>query len=325
MALNPRLRARLEREREQERRLTREQKEGLAVLLPEGRVRMDEPTSHHSVIRAGGPVEALVVVEDMAELKIVLEWCETHAVEHRFWGEGAFTLVRDGGLAGIIIKLGDGFREIRSERSVEGEAFISAGAAARPRELVSFCEREGCAGAERLTAAQGTLAGLICTASLPGDLSLEGLVEEITIVTREMKELTLRGSSLRFEEGRLRIPRTAAVTRMLLKFKKADAGEVTRVVEEGMEVARDPDDQPHYSVVFKSDCKTPAADLIYDAGLSGVRVGGARVSTERTSSIVNEGEARARDIAVLLSLVKDRVKQGTGVVLTSAVEVVGEL
>jgi UDP-N-acetylmuramate dehydrogenase len=324
MALNPRLRARLERESEQERRLTREQKDEMAALLPEGAVLFDEPTALHSVVRAGGPVEAFVTARDVDDLKRVLEWADTHSVEYRFWGVGAFTLVRDGGLSGIIIKLGNSFREIAVEGTGGDDVFVSVGAAAKTRELLNFARAEGLAGAERLTGAQGTVAGLLCAASIPRDFVLEGMIEELTMVTRDMRELTLRGSGLRFEDGRLRIPRTAAVTKLLLKFRKSTTEEVSRALEEGFKSAQPSDEQPHYSFAFESPCKTKAADLIDDAGLLGVRVGGARISTVKGDSIVNESEAKARDVAILISLVRDHVKQDMGVVLTATIDVVGE-
>ena len=324
MALNPRLRARLERESDQDRRLTREQKDELAALLPEGAVLLDESTALHGVVRSGGPAEAFVTAGDLDELRRVLEWADTHSVEYRFWGEGAFTLVRDGGLSGIIIKLGDSFREIAVERASDDDVFLSVGAAAKPREILNFAEAEGLAGAERLAGAQGTVAGLLCAVSIPRDFILEGMVEELTMVTRDMRELTIRGSGLRFEEGRLKIPRTAAVTKLILKLKKSTKEEVSRAIEEGLKSAASSDEQPHYSFAFESPCKTRAADLIDDAGLLGVRVGGARISTIKGDSIVNENEAKARDVAILISLVRDRVKQDTGVVLTSTIDVVGE-
>jgi UDP-N-acetylmuramate dehydrogenase len=324
MALNPRLRARLEREKEQERRLTRLQKDELTTLLPEGRVHLDEPTALRSAVRAGGPAEAFVIAEDLEELKMILEWAGTHSVEYRFWGEGAFTLVRDGGLPGIIIKLGDAFREIAVERTDGDDVFVSVGAAVRPRELVNFVEAEGLGGAERFARAPGTMAGLLCTIVPPRDFVLEGAVEELTMVTREMRELSLRGSGIRFEEGRLKIPRTAAVTRMLLKLKRSTKEDVSRAIEEQLKSAVTPDEQPHFAFAFESPCKTRASELIDDAGLLGVRVGGARVSSVKGDCIVNESDSRARDLAVLMGLVKDRVRQDTGVAIASTIEVVGE-
>ena len=324
MALNPRLRARLERQGEQERRLTIDQKDELARLLPDGQVLPDEVGANHSVVKAGGPVEAFVVVNDIDELKRVLEWAEIHSADYRFWGEGAFTLVRDRGLAGIIVKLGDGFREIAVNSSAGDGLEVSVGSAARFTELASFCEAEGISGAERLACAQGTLAGLLCAQAVPEGFSLQEIVEEVTILTRDMRELTIRGSSLRFEEGRLKIPRTAAVTKVLLKLEKRDGGETAAETDDAVGEGSDSNEQFRFACAFRSTTKITADELIYDVGLSGVRVGGARISSKNVCTIINEGEAKARDIAVLISLVRDRVKQETGIALLTTIDIVGE-
>jgi len=316
MALNPRLRARLERQREQERRLTIDQKDELARLLPEGQVINDEPMANHSVIRAGGPVEAFVVANDLDELKRVFGWAESHSAEYRFWGEGALTLVRDRGLSGIIIKLGDEFRGLSIESTADAGTAVSAGASVKCTEFASLLRENGLACPEGLVSAQGTLAGLLCAQTVPEGLSIGDFVEEVTILTRDMRELTVRGSSLRFEEGRLKIPRTAAVLRILFRLEKSDGR--TESTETNYEKA------PHFACAFRSTTKTGADELIYDLGLAGVRVGGARVSTDDVCTIINEAEATAKDIAVLINLVRDRVKQDTGIPLLSTIDIVGE-
>lgn len=323
MALNPRLRAKLEREREGERRLTREQKEGLAGLLPEGQVLFDEPTALHSVARVGGPVEAFVSINTPDELRAVMGWAQENAVDYRFWGCGAFTLVRDGGLSGLMIELGEGFRCASVERFEGDAAFVSVGAAAKTSELAAFCESNGLAGAAGLASAQGTLASLLCANPLPADLSLEGIVEEVTLLTREMRELSLRGKALRFEGGRLKIPSTAAVTKLLLRFVRS-AEDAVQETEAAMGEAERGEDRPHYARAFVSETKTAARDLIYDTGLSGVRVGGARLSSSFADAIVNEGDAKAREMAVLIGLVKDRVREDTGITIASTIEIIGE-
>jgi UDP-N-acetylmuramate dehydrogenase len=322
MSLNPRLRAKLERQSELERRLTREQKDELAKALPKGQVLFDELSSHHSIARAGGAFEAFAVVRDIKQLKRVLEWCEAHTADYRYWGEGAFTLVRDGGLPGLVIKLGDGFQGIAIERTNDDDVFVAVGAAVGPREIVSFCETEGLSGFETFASAQGTIGGLLCASSMPDGWLLEGLVEELTMVTRDRKELSLKTQALRFEEGRLKIPRTAGIIKVLLKLKRSTTADVARGVEKYLRASDG--DVPRFAFAFSSPVKAHAAVLIEEAGLKGVRVGGARISQQNACSIVNEGEVKARDIAVLLNLVKDRVKQSSLVALDATIEVIGE-
>ncbi|MFH1829215.1 MAG: FAD-binding protein [Pseudomonadota bacterium] len=328
MALNPRLRAKLERQREQEKNISREQLEELVRLFSQGSVFVNESTANHSAARVGGAVEAFVTTNDMDELKRAIAWANELSIEYRFWGTGSFTLVRDGGLSGILIKLGDGFKDIAVERSFESEVFVSAGAGTKVYEFTSFCKAQGISGAEQLCGAQGTLGGLLCAQASPDGKTLEGMVEEITIITREGRELTLRGSGLRFEEGRLKIPRTSCVTKALFKLSRACDSVIARspstLLRAGSCDEAIPYDTPCFALAFKSPCKTSAQILIDEAGLTSVRVGNARVSAENACTIQNEGDATAKDIIVLISLIKDRVKQASGILLVSTIDIVGK-
>ena len=316
MALNPRLRAKLERKAEQDRRMSREQREELAKLLPDGAVRFDEPSSAHSVAAVGGPAEAFVRARDLGQLKAVMAWAVEQGFEYRFWGRGSATLVREGGLPGLLIKLGEGFAGASVERSSGEESFVSVGAAGLAADLARWCAGQNLAGAPGFMRFAGTVGGALCSQKGEGESDFVDSIEELTILNKEGRELTLRRSALRFEEGRLRIPRTAVVMKVLIRL--------TPSVEAWAQVGEREDAGPRLTRVFGSPCKTSATIMIDEAGLTGVRVGGARVASDDANAIVNEGNATARDIVVLMSLVRDRVRQSTGVALTTLTEVVGE-
>ncbi len=299
--------------------MTREQRDSLIGLLPPGAVLFDEPMARHSSLGAGGSAEAYVRVEDTAELIRLLGWALENVVDYRFFGFGSATLVRDGGVSGLMVKLGSGFKAADLERQQGDDVFVSAGAAFRSKDLANLCAARGLAGAEPFGEFDGTVAGALFAKGGETTPAFAPAIEEVTIVTKEGRELTLRGQALRFEEGALKIPRTSAVVKILFKLKAAaDA----RSHDETS--ADDPGSQMRLARIFASPCKTKASVLIEEAGLCGVRVGGARVSNRDANSIVNEGQATARDVAVLMSLVRDRVKDETGITLTPLIDVIGE-
>jgi len=76
--------------------------------------------------------------------------------------------------------------------------------------------------------------------------------------------------------------------------------------------------------VFKNPPKRFAAQMIEELGLKGVRVGGARLSEKHSNWIVNEGSATSRDVLALIGLIRDKVKEATGIRLETEVKVVGE-
>ena len=74
----------------------------------------------------------------------------------------------------------------------------------------------------------------------------------------------------------------------------------------------------------KKTTKVYAAQLIEEAGLKNIRVGGARVSPKHANFIINEKDATAKDVLVLIGLMKDKVKEKTGILLELEVKVIGE-
>jgi len=322
MSLNPRLAAKLERQAERQRRMTMDERRSLAGLLPEGSVLFDEPMSRHSRSGAGGSAEVFAEVSSVEQLKRFLDWAAERTVDYRYWGRGSSVLIRDGGISGVLIKLGSEFDFARVESVSGGEAFIAAGGAVETSALARMLVEQGVEGAGLFCGFKGTLGGALCSRKDEKEAQISDVVEEVTVVTRDGKELTLRRHALRFENGRLKIPRTAAVVRALLKLNRiATDAEAGTEAGEGLPL---PADGRRLSRVFSSAGRTAAGVLIDEAGLTGVRVGGARIAPDDANSIVNEGGAAARDVVVLISLVRDQVKQASGVSLDPMVEIVGE-
>jgi UDP-N-acetylmuramate dehydrogenase len=74
----------------------------------------------------------------------------------------------------------------------------------------------------------------------------------------------------------------------------------------------------------KKEITVTAGQLIEEAGLKNVRVGGARISQKHANFIINEGNATASDVMALINMIKDKVKQTSGVQLEAEVKIVGE-
>ena len=320
------MRARFEREEEEAQQMTREQREELQALLPEGRIVFDEPMSRHSTMGVGGPAEAYVMVADEGELTRIIEWADEQGIEYCFWGAGSNVLVRDKGLRGLVIGLGDGFDYIEMDREDVDRVYVSVGAAVSTTHLVRWCVGRGLSGVEPLAGIPGTVGGNILTNAGTAQGNISDAVEELTIVNRERRVLTIRKAALRFEYRQLKLPRTAAVIRCLLRLGRDDPKAVAGRVQEIQKGRWESQPQGVRSLgcVFRNPGKTSAGMLIEDAGLKDVRIGGARVSSVHANFIVNEGGATSKDVIVLMSLIRDRVKQQSGISLEPEIKIVGK-
>lgn len=289
-------------------------------------VKFDESLSRYTTIGIGGPAESFVVVDSVDELKTVLDFTSEQMIDFRILGGGSNTLVKDGGLRGLLIKLGDGFDTIVVERAIDDDVYVSVGSATSTRRLVKWAADEGLSGLEILAGVWGSVGGNLISNAGTGEGSIGSVVEELTLVSREKRELTMKKQALKFEYRSLKIPRTATIVRTLLKLTRSTPSYVHSKVATLIEKRRatQPMGVKSLGCIFKNPPKTSAGILIEDAGLKGVRVGGARVSSVHANFIVNEGNSTARDVIVLMNLVRERVKESSGIVLETEIEIIGE-
>ncbi len=324
--MDPRLRARFEREKEEKMGMMREQRDNLKGLLPEGRVLFDEPMSNHSTMGVGGRAEAYLVVDNEEELKSVMAFADENGVDYHFWGAGSNVLVRDGGLHGLVIRLGEGFEGIETDRDTPEGVYVYVGSAVSTPRFVNWCSENGLSGVEWLAGMPSTVGGNVLMNAGMGDNSISDVVEEVTLINRDRKTLSIRKKVLRFEYRKLKVPRTAVVSRALLKLKRVERSEVVTKTQAFFEKRKGSQPQGAKSLgcIFKNPGKGSAGMLIDEAGLKGVRVGGARISNVHANFILNENGATAKDVLVLMSLIRDRVKQYAGVILENEIIIIGD-
>ncbi len=308
---------------EEDTRLTRDEKEELLKLLPEGQVTLSAEFWSKTSIFAGGIADVMAVVNGIDELKKVLSFVSSRGREFVLLGCGSKTLVRDGGFGGVVIALGEGFSEISFEES--GECLnVTVGSKTLMRDLVAACSEKGTSDANWLLRFGGTVGGCAARDVSIGKNSMSELVQEATVIMKDGREMTIRGRGLKGEDGRLKIPSTVALTKMVIQLKKDAAVESAVNSTDWSAKTGDSECVGLIRNVFADCGKVTAAELIEECGLPGVRVGGARISRGEANCILNEGGAKARDVLVLVEMVRDRIKQAQGFQLELAVSVVGQ-
>ena len=313
-ALSPRQRARFELEAEEQQRFTDEAKDALSSVSFGERAKPDEIMAHHTSFRIGGAAEALVAAQDVQDVRDVINFAAEKNVPVTFLGNGTSTLVRDGGVHGIVLKFGEMFGGIDVQREEGDAAFISVGASVTIGEFVRWAAAQKFTGFEAKADARGTVAGeFMVEPSL-----FASCIEELTIVDKAGHEMTLTRKAITDGE-RIRFGRSAAITQMVFKLTKRNDEAVSEEHDESPV-----NERARLTGVFKDIGKQSAASIISDAGLSGIRVGRVRIDDQDANCFINEGNAKARDALVLIGLIKERVKQSQGVQLETAVRIVGE-
>ncbi len=272
----------------------------------DGRVTAHAPLAPYTWFRVGGPAETLYAPTDTAAL----------AQAMRAWngpvtpiGIGSNLLVRDGGIDGLVVRLGRGF----SGLSVEGTR-IRAGAAIPDAKLSQAAADAGLAGLEFLRGIPGTVGGAVrMNAGCHGTETRDRLVEA-TVVFRDGTTRTLSNADLGFAYRHSDLPDDAIVTEAVFEGTPDDPTAITTRMAELM-TARETA-QPVREKTGGSTFRNPQDDsawkLIDAAGCRGLRVGGAQVSEKHCNFLINHGEATAADLETLGETVRDRVRATSG-------------
>ena len=292
------------------------------AIAPEfgNRVKRNEPMSRHTSWHVGGPAEVFFTPRDRADLAAFLKTLGDEVPIH--WvGLGSNVLVRDGGLAGVVISTHGSLDRLDriSETTVYGEAGVACARVAK------LCVKWGLGPAEFFAGIPGTLGGaLAMNAGAFGGETWRHVTEVETIdrhgriYTRTVSEFSVR---YRHVEAPVKGEWFIAA-RLTFEHKPGvNEAEVRSLLERRK--ASQPIGEWSCGSVFTNPPGDHAARLVEASGLKGFRIGDASVSQKHANFIINHGNARAADLEQLIEHVQDTVERLHGVRLTPEVRVMG--
>ena len=286
----------------------------LVASLPElrGRLKAEAPLKDFTWFRAGGPAEVLYSPADEADLVYFLR--ETPSgIPVTIIGLGSNLLVRDGGIEGVVIRLGRGFGEIR----IEDDHRLRAGTAVPDVKVARAAADAGIAGLSFYRGIPGCVGGALrMNGGAHGRETKEVLVEA-RAVDRQGGIHVLPVAELHYDYRHCGAPEDFIFTEALFQ---GEPGEPEAILAEmdGIAAYRE-QAQPIKSRTGGSTFKNPpgkkAWQLIDAAGCRGLMVGDAKVSEMHCNFLINEGNATGADIETLGETVRARVKETSGIEL----------
>ncbi len=285
-----------------------------------GRLTAHAPLAPLVWFKAGGDADWLFEPKDPADLSAFLKALDP-AIPVMALGLGSNLIVRDGGVPGVVVRLGKAFAGIDQLDATT----LRCGGGASGIAVSSAARDAGIAGLEFLRGIPGTVGGFVRMNGGAYGREVADILLSCELVLRSGDVKSLAAGELGFSYRHSSLPEDAIVVSATLRGVPGDPAAIQ--AEMDSIAARREESQPLRTRTGGSTFKNPpgrkAWALVDEAGCRGLALGGAQVSEKHTNFLINTGEATAADIEALGEEVRARVKAATGVELEWEIRRVG--
>ena len=275
----------------------------LREAFPALPLKENEPMAAHCSFRIGGPAEVFAEPEDEKTLCALWRWLRERGVPVTVIGNGTNLLAHDEGVRGVVLRLGEGFSEIRRE---ENSLYACAGATLA--HLAAVARDAGLAGLEFAHGIPGSLGGAVWMNAGAYGGEMKDVVTSVCYLNKngEIGETWEPGFAYRHSRF---MDRDEVIVGANLRLTPGDPAAIHERMMElwAKRNASQPLDRPSAGSVFKRPATGYAAAYIEQAGLKGYAIGGAQVSEKHAGFIINTGDAAFGDVTALMAHIQETV------------------
>ncbi|MCX7310914.1 MAG: UDP-N-acetylmuramate dehydrogenase [Hyphomicrobiales bacterium] len=284
-----------------------------------GRLLPNQSLAELTWFRVGGPAQVLFMPEDEADLAYVLGLLPAD-IAVTVIGLGSNLIVRDGGIPGVVVRLGRGFSEI----SVDGVRVV-AGAAVPDVRVARAAQEAGVAGLAFMRGIPGAVGGALRMNGGAYQGETKDILVEARAVDRKGRIHTLSNADMYYTYRHCGAPEDYIFTQAVFVGTPGDPAAIAAAMDKITESreATQPIKSRTGGSTFKNPPDRKAWQLVDAAGCRGLIVGGAQVSELHCNFLINLGNATASDIETLGETVRTRVKENSGVELEWEIKRVG--
>ncbi len=294
----------------------------LEDIISKDKIRYNEPMKNHTTMKVGGPADILVIPETVEEIINVVKYAKENNIKLKVLGFGSNVVVEDEGIEGIVIKITNKLESIKIE-----DEYVTVSLGASMPKTAMLAKKHSLTGFEFACGIPGTIGGGIrMNAGAYGSEISDVLVSaKFLDENLEVKELSKEQLEFGYRKSLFGNNKKLIVLEGTFKLAKGDLNDITRKMKENQTArsTKQPLEYPNAGSIFKRPVGHFAGKLIQDAGMQGVSVGGAMVSTKHAGFIINTGDATSKDIHDLIKLIQKNIKEKFDVEIKTEVEFIG--
>lgn len=287
-----------------------------------GTVLPNEPMSLHTSFRTGGPAEVFIKAESTENIISAIDIAKKYNKQYIITGNGSNILVKDGGIDGIVINIGNEMSKIKCDGTK-----IYAQAGAMLSALATAAADEELTGLEFASGIPGTVGGAVFMNAGAYDGEIKDVIEYADVIDSEGNTHRLIKDELELSYRHSVIAeKNMIVVGAMFNLNKGIKKNITDKMADFAKRRRDkqPLNYPSAGSTFKRPEGYFAGKLIEDSGLKGKTVGGAQVSEKHAGFVVNIGNATSSDIIALMDGCIETVYNKFGVKLEPEVRILGK-
>ena len=294
----------------------------LKARMPElrGRLLPNQPLAELTWFRVGGPAQVLFMPEDEADLASFLGALPAE-IPVTVIGLGSNLIVRDGGVPGVVIRLGRGFGDVK----VEPGARVRAGTGVPDVKVSRAAQEAGIAGLAFFRGIPGAIGGALRMNGGAYGRETKDALLEARGVDRAGRLRVFANGDMHYSYRHCGVPDDVIFTAALFQGEPGDPAKIAAEMDKITESreATQPIKSRTGGSTFKNPPGHKAWQVIDAAGCRGLKVGGAQVSEMHCNFLINLGSATAADIETLGETVRTRVKENSGVELEWEIKRIG--
>ena len=290
-----------------------------ALILVKGEIRWYEPLAPLTSLQVGGPADVLVIPSDVEDVIRVVRGARMSHIPLMVLG-GTNVIIRDKGIRGMVMQL-----KHLTHIQEEADQLVYVQAGVRLPRLMQFALGRKLSGMEWAAGIPGTVGGGVVMNAGTRLGEIQDVLHAVDFVTINGKRKRIEAATLTFLYRKTRLPK-GIVLGAWLQLTSAAKATIQSTTKQYLQYrkATQPLTLPNAGSVFKNPTGDSAGRLIEAAGLKGLRMGDAEVSTKHANFIVNRGTATAEHVLTLVRKVQDGVARKFGVRLQLEWKVVGE-
>lgn len=294
----------------------------ITEMFGEGIALLNEPMTKHTCFKIGGPADLMIRPQTQEQLVTALKLLKGQNLPYFVMGNGSNLLVGDKGYRGVIIKIADAFDYVTFN-----EQEVIAGGGILLSSLSKKIQENCLTGFEFASGIPGTVGGGVFMNAGAYDGEMKDIVNWVKTVDSNGDVRTYANEEMDFSYRRSRLYDTQEIV-IECSFKlnvgkyediKAKTDDLTQ-----KRTSKQPLHLPSAGSTFKRPEGYFAGKLIDDAGLRGVRYGGAQVSELHSGFVVNIDNATCKDVQMLIKMIQKVILDQNGVLLETEVRFIGE-